>query len=109
MSRYKKPGDETPEETSIRKIKEAVANSASRNMKVSFDRKMNNMVTLLALLDPIETQITELLAQKMPIIDNIQTLRLEMLQECIHPATHLVVKDDHVLCKFCERKFSIPK
>jgi hypothetical protein len=107
MPRLKKPEDETQAEATIRKIKESIANAATRNEKVSFDRKMNNMVSFLAELQPIEDEITALIAQKMPIMDNIQNLRMEMLKDCVHPITHLVVKDNYAVCKFCERKFSI--
>jgi hypothetical protein len=108
VSRVKKPENETPEESITRKIKETVSNTATRNEKISFDRKMNNMVLLLSQLSPIEDQITELLAKKMPIMDDIQMLRGEMMNSCVHPTTHLVIHQDHVVCKFCDRKFSIP-
>ncbi len=109
MSRVKRPENETPEEETIRKIKDAVSSTKTRNEKVSWDRRMNNMVKLLAQLTPIEEQLTELLAQKLEIVDRVQDLRKEMVNECIHPSTHLIVHNDHVVCKFCNRKFSIPR
>lgn len=107
MARLKKPENETPEEAIIRHAKEQVANKASRNEKVSWDRKMDNMVTLLSELQPLEDQILDLVAKKMPIIDKIQLLRNEMVKDCVHPFTHQVFHDDHIVCKFCERKFNV--
>lgn len=109
MSRAKKPENETANEAEIRRVKETIANNATRNEKVSFDRKMDNMVTLLAKLQPIENQIADLLALKMPIIDGVQALRTLMVNECVHPQTHLVEHDDHIVCKFCNRKFNVKK
>jgi hypothetical protein len=108
MARDKKPLDETPEEEQIRRNKEVVAFAATRNEKVSFDRKMTNMVTLLTKLKPIEDEITDLLAKKIPIMDEIQELRNEMVTSCVHPITHLVDHGEHIVCKFCNRKFTIP-
>lgn len=107
MARLKKPEGETPEEAVIRHAKEQVANNATRNEKVSWDRKMDNMVSLLTELQPLEDQILDLQARKMPIIDKIQSLRQEMVRDCVHPFTHLVHHEDHVVCKFCERKFNV--
>lgn len=107
MSRMKKPEGETPEEAKIRHAKEQVANNATRNEKVSWDRKMDNMVSLLAELQPIEDQIMDLMVKKMAFVDKIQMLRLDMVKECTHPFTHLTYHDDHIVCKFCERKFNV--
>lgn len=107
MARLKKPENETEDEALVRREKETIANNATRNEKVSWDRKMDNMVSLLALLQPIEDQITDLTAQKMPIIDRIQELRKDMVKECVHPYTHLVHHDDYIVCKFCDRKFTL--
>ena len=107
MARLKKPENETENEALIRREKETIANNATRNEKVSWDRKMDNMVSLLAQLEPIENQITDLMAQKLPIIDKIQSLRNDMVRECVHPFTHLVHHDDYVVCKFCNKKSAI--
>lgn len=107
MARLKKPENETTEETTIRRKKETIANNATRNEKVSWDRKMNNMVSLLAELTPIEDEITDLMVKKMAIIDKVQSLRADMVKECTHPFTHLASHDDHIVCKFCDRKFTI--
>jgi ABC-type uncharacterized transport system ATPase component len=108
MSRIRKPEYETAEETTSRKIKETISNAATRGEKISFDRKMNNMVLLLSQLSPLEEQITELMARKIPILDSVQALRVEMVNSCVHPSTHLVINEHYAVCKFCDRKFNIP-
>lgn len=107
MARRKKPENETVEQQRERRIAEEISNSFSRSEKTSWNRKMDNMVALLAKLQPIEDQIIELQAQKMPIIDEVQKLRTVMVNECIHPYEYLVIQQDHVLCKFCGKRLSL--
>lgn len=108
MARRKKPENETPEQTKTRRMLEAVSDSATRGEKVSWDRKMDNMVSLLSTLKPIEDQIIDLMTQKMPIIDEITALRREMVRDCVHPYTHLQSQPDgSVQCKFCMKSFQV--
>lgn len=108
MARRKKPENESAQQTRTRRMLEAVADSATRGEKVSWDRKMDNMVSILAKLKPIEDGIIDLIAQKMPIIDEVAALRREMVRDCVHPYTHLQVKEDgSVQCKFCMRTFQV--
>lgn len=125
MARRKKPEEETTVETNERRIREEISNAANRSEKTSWNRKMDNMVKLLAALRPIEDQIIELQAKKIPLFDEIQVLRTQMVHECIHPFEYLVVNgasshdnflikppstgNDYVVCKFCDKKLSIPK
>ena len=108
MARRKKPVGETPEQAAERRQKEAIANAANRSEKTSWNRKMENMVKLLATLRPIEQKILDLQRQKFPIMDEVHELREIMVNECIHPYDQLVVKEDHVLCKFCNRRLKRP-
>jgi hypothetical protein len=109
MARKKKPENETPEAAEERRILEFVANVAPRGEKTSWNRKMDNMVKLLAQLTPIEERILQIMREeKQPIIDQITQLRTTMVQECVHPYDQLVLKEDHILCKFCNRRMSIP-
>lgn len=108
MARRKRPDNETAEEQSIRQLMETIADNATRSEKVSWDRKMDNMVSLLAKLKPIEDKIIDLMAEKTPIIDEITALRKEMVRDCIHPFTHLVHKGENVAeCKFCGKTFKV--
>ena len=109
MSRRKRPEEETTDETTERRYKDEIANAANRSEKTSWNRKMDNMVKLLSTLRPIEDQIIDLQAKKIPIFDEIQGLRLQMVKECIHPYEYLLIRDTHAVCKFCEKKISLPK
>lgn len=107
MARRKAPQNETSREKKSRQIKESIANIASRSDKVAWNRKMDNMVKIMAKLRPIEQQIIELQNKKIPIFDEVQALREEMVSECIHPYDKLVIKDGYVECKFCDRKITV--
>ena len=109
MARQRKPDNETPEQARIRQMLESIANNSDRSEKTSWNRKMDNMIKLLTKLGPLEDKIAALEAQKMPIIDEVQELRRLMVKECIHPFDQLVYHENHVLCKFCNRKISVPK
>lgn len=112
MARRKKPEGETTEQARTRRAIESISNAATRSEKVSWDRKMDNMVKLLATLRPIEEKIIDLMAEKQPIFDKIAELRLDMVHDCVHPFTHLVLKQnddgEYIECKFCQRKFRAP-
>lgn len=108
MARRKKPENETVEQVRVRKVFESIANASDRSEKTSWNRKMDNMVKLLSKLRPIEEKIIDLAATKMPIFDDVQILRETMVKECVHPYQHLVLMDDHVLCKFCNKRIRIP-
>lgn len=108
MARRKKPENETDQQIRERKIFEAISNFFDRSEKTSWNRKMDNMVKLIAKMRPLEDQILALQHRKMPIFDQVQELRELMVAECIHPYQHLVFKEDHVLCKFCNRNIGIP-
>lgn len=111
MARRKKPEGETPEQALSRRTLETIANAATRSEKVSWDRKMDNMVKMLTKLRPIEQKITDLMAQKQPMFDEIAALRADMVRDCIHPYSHLVQKqseaDEVVECKFCQKRFNV--
>lgn len=107
MARNKKPEGETLEQAEIRREMETISGAASRNEKVSWNRKSDNMAQLLETIRPMEDEITALIAKKQPILDDINTLRAVMVQECVHPYEHLVYKDDYVECKFCYKKFVV--
>jgi hypothetical protein len=107
MARRKKPENETPEQHEHRHVLDTISNTATRSEKVSWDRKMDNMVSLLASIKPIEDKIVDLMAQKAPIMDQLDALRREMIRGCTHPYTHLTVHGNQVNCKFCNRTFSV--
>ncbi len=104
MARRKNPENETEEQRKIRKVKEKIANGPKRSEKISWNRKMRNLEALYEEIKPIEDEILELLAKKQPIFDKMQEIREEMTNECIHPFDYLVVKDDYIICKFCNKR-----
>ena len=108
MARKKIPSNETEQERIERTIKESIANKSNRSEKTSWNRKMDNMISLMSKLKPIEEEIIELQAKKIPLFDEIQQLRNTMVNECTHPYEYLVVHDEHVQCKFCLKKLSKP-
>jgi hypothetical protein len=68
---------------------------------------MDNMVSLIAKLKPIEDQILDLMTAKTPILDDIASLRREMVKDCIHPYTSLVdLGNGTARCKFCNKSFT---
>ena len=114
MARRKKPENESSDETRIRRALETVADKATRNEKVSWERKLDNMIQLVASVRPLEDQISDLIVKKQPIMDDIQKLRADMVSDCVHPYTHLTHHTDSVMgeyieCKFCFKRFSMPK
>ena len=105
----KKKKAKSPEEVELLETFKKVTDSSTRNEKVSWNRKLKRMEGLIEKLNPIEDQILELHAQKMAIIDEVQILRTVMVEECVHPQDYLVNKDDHIVCKFCNKKLGIPR
>ena len=109
MARMRKPENETPEQAQVRRILEQVSNHASRPEKTSWQRKRDNMESLVAQLRPLEDQILTIYASMQPIKDSIEGLRQEMVKDCIHPYDLLIYKMDensqyYVFCKFCDSK-----
>lgn len=108
MARRKKPEDETEEQARQRRVLESVSNHATRSEKVSWNRLMDNMISLLAKLRPIEEKIIKLQAEKQPIFDDVQSVRQRMVRDCVHPYEQLVLKvDGTVECKFCMKTFKV--
>jgi hypothetical protein len=107
MARRKKPEDETLEQAEQRRLFEKICDHATRSEKVSWHRMMDNMISLLAKLRPIEDKIIKLNAEKTPIMDDIAMLRQRMVRDCVHPYEQLVIKDGSVECKFCNKRFFV--
>ena len=109
MARRKKPENETEEQAQLRLLFESIANHANRSEKTAWKRKLKNMGLLIEKLHPIEEEILALISEKkQPILDEVAELRSLMVKECIHPNEHLVKKDGHVECKFCDKRLKVP-
>lgn len=108
MPRRKVPDNETEDEKRIRLIKEKISGNADRSAKVAWKRKLSNLEALYEKVRPIEEEILTLMAKKTPILDEMQVLREEMVNECVHPFDYLIVKEDgQVICKFCNNKLKV--
>lgn len=90
------------------KIFEIISNFANRSEKTSWNRKRDNIEKFIGEIQPLEEEILSLMAKKIPIADKIQVLRNEMVENCIHPLDHLVLKDTHIECKFCNKEIGLP-
>lgn len=94
-------------------IKEEVAARASQSDKTAWKRRQNNLEKVIGEMTPIEQQILELSLKKRPYLEEIERIRAEMVELCIHPAETLVVKGEApnshhvVLCKFCNKSFTV--
>lgn len=85
---------------------EKVSKFADKNQRLSWRRKQKRIEELVERIRPIEDEILELILKKQPIMDEIEEVRKKMLKECVHTADNLVHKGDHILCKFCNRRFN---
>lgn len=87
---------------------ERISNLATRSEKVSWNRKMTQMIKLLAKIRPIEEALLTLTTQKNEMLDEVEELRQTMVIQCIHPKENLVIRaDDIAVCKFCEKAIKI--
>lgn len=99
-----------PDEKTVRAHIMRVAGVRDKNEKLSWSRKKKNLEAKIAdELVPIEEQIAVLLAKKNKIIDEVQEVRTELVRECVHPTDYLVHMGNHIKCKFCNAKLSIPR
>lgn len=85
-------------------VKDQIANTATRNERLAWNRKMVKMEKLVDELRPIEERILEIIAtEKYPLMDKIEAVRKVMVNECVHPVEFLEVDPNytHAHCKFC--------
>lgn len=87
--------------------KKIIFRQSSQLDKTSWLRKYENLQTLVKQVNDLADEIAEIEEKKMPIIDEINVLRQQMVQECIHPIEHLVNYEDHTHCKFCDKRIAI--
>jgi hypothetical protein len=107
MVRNKKVENETEDQAAERRLREKISNTANRSDKVSWNRKLDNMIKLVAQVNRLQEQIQDLEEEKEPIVDQIAALRQVMVNECVHPFDQIVVEENHSLCKFCGKKIVV--
>lgn len=83
-----------------------IANLPDRSEVRSWERKCVSLAKMLQEMEPFDEQILAIIRERQPLIQEIEDLRAQMVQECIHPIEHLVDRGDFVHCKFCDRKLS---
>lgn len=108
MAKRKKPEFTNIEEEQIWQILDDISNTPPKNEKNIWLRKRKKIEEFVEQVEPIEEKIRELILQKQPIYDEIAKLRNIMVKDCIHPFDLLEYKINHVLCKFCNSKISLP-
>lgn len=81
---------------------------AVKSEKIKWSRYNERMNKILKKIEPIENEILDLMQSKQPYLDEIELLRLEMIDMCVHPKKLLVHNGNHITCKFCDTIFSIP-
>lgn len=87
--------------------KKVIFRQSSQLDKTSWLRKYENLQTLITQVNSLAEKIAEIEAEKIPIIDQINELRQQMVQECVHPIEHLVDHEGYTLCKFCEKRIAV--
>lgn len=87
--------------------KKIIAQQSTQLDKTSWNRKYENLQKLIAQVNDFADQIMVIENQKLPYVDEINTLRAQMVQECIHPVEFLIEKDDIVECKFCNKRIKV--
>lgn len=87
----------------------AVAAHHGKNEKLAWKRRVKKMMGLIAEVGLVEERILALVLEKQPTLDEIAVLRAEMTKECIHPKDHLVHLGTCLMCKFCDKRISIPR
>lgn len=76
--------------------------------KSAWSRKHDKLQELVKNVNKISEKILELEAEKMPFIDEITDLRMQMINECCHPEEYLVEKEDgSIECKFCYKTIEV--
>lgn len=86
---------------------EVIKKRIDKNEKLAWIRKRNRIEELVEKLQPIEDKVLELMAQKEPILDEINDMRLVMLKDCMHLEDYLLHHGSYIECKFCGTKIAI--
>jgi hypothetical protein len=88
---------------------EVVSKQSHKNDKLAWARKRKKLEEMVEELQPLESQILDLMAKKQVHLDEITALRMMMIRECIHPQESLVHHGTYIDCKFCGNKLGINK
>lgn len=90
-------------------VLQAISNHANKNEIAGWNRKRKAIERVIEThIRPLEDKIMELNAQLMPLYDQLNKMRGELTEFCVHPIDMLIYKDGHVVCKFCSAKLNVP-
>lgn len=84
-----------------------VAKHADKNQRLSWRRKKKRIDELLERIEPLQQKKLDIILEMQPILDQIEEVRVKMVEECVHPIDYLVHKGTHVECKFCKSKIKV--
>lgn len=88
----------------------SISSGKNKNERLSWKRKYDKLQEMITNeIKPLEDLILQMLEKKMQALDRLAELRKQMVKECIHPKNNLIHKENHVECKFCTAKLSLPK
>jgi DNA mismatch repair ATPase MutS len=97
------------EQKQIQAVFTAISSHAIKGEVAAWSRKRKSIERVITTnIRPLEDKIIEANAALIPLYDQITTMRAEMVEFCIHPIDMLIYKEDHVECKFCNRKLNVP-
>ena len=96
------------------KIKNELKKLTDRSQKQAWKYKEKKMNDLIDKIQVVENKILKIIEEeKMPLMNEIDTLRKEMVDTCIHPSDMLVIEDEKdfyvIKCKFCNTVFTKKK
>lgn len=99
------------DEEQVKKDLDAIFKFADKNQRLSWKRKRSRIDKLIKELEPLNEKMLELILQKQPLLDEIESVRQNMVHECVHPIDYLAHRDrgSYVLCKFCGAKISLKR
>ena len=75
--------------------------------KVMFSRKLEELNQLLEVIRTYEDRISEIMIEKQVHMDKLQALRISMVKLCVHPTEFLTEVENHIFCKFCEKRLQL--
>lgn len=102
-----KPCQLTEEEMQNNELLDKISELSDRGQRTAWKRKQKNIEDLISSVEEIEDQLQTLQAKKLPLLDQVSSLRSEMVDTCIHPRELLVIHNNLIKCKFCEKVIRI--
>lgn len=88
---------------------EYVSKVKDKNERLAWKRKYDKLQAIIKeKMEPLNEEALKIIEKKQLVMDEITSLRKQMIKECVHPKEFLVHMGTHVLCKFCNTNLSLP-